>query len=170
LRPFRYDAARMNAFLGVLFRWLHIVPAAIVIGGVFMMRVVVPIGLTALDRPEQRHAVFLRCRRVFKMTTHPCILFLLVSGAYNTWTNWGAYRQTVPWSHAFWGPHLIMGVIVIGIALYVLAGKEPPRSHKSLMTANLVLLMLIVLAGGLTKWVRDHPAAYQRPDRLSAGR
>lgn len=152
----------MNAFLGVLFRWLHIFPATIAIGGVFMMRVVVPIGLMALDDPEQRQAVFLRCRRVFKMAIHSCILLLLVSGAYNTYTNWGAYKQTVPWSHAFWGPHVILGLTVMAIALYVLVGKEPPRSHKQLMTVNLLLLVLVVLAGGLTKWVRDHRADFQR--------
>ena len=160
----------MNAFLGVLFRWLHIFPAAVAIGGVFMMRVVVPIGLMAIDNPEQRQAVFLRCRRAFKMTMHPCILLLLVSGAYNTYTNWGAYQQTVPWSHAFWGPHVILAVTFIGIVLYVLAGKEPPKSHKSLMTVNLALLVLVVLAAGLTKWVREHPKAFQQMPRTAVGR
>jgi uncharacterized membrane protein len=160
VRPLPYDAARMNAFLGVLFRWLHIVPAAIVIGGVFVMRVVLPIGLMALDNPEQRHAVFLRCRRVFKMTMHTCILLLLISGLYNTWSNWDAYKVTVPWSHAFGDPHVILGVTVMVLAIVALAGKEPPKSHKTLMAVNLALLMFVVLAAGLTKWVREHPATF----------
>ena len=149
----------MDAFLGVLFRWLHIVPAAIVIGGVFVMRVVLPIGLSVVE-PDHQQTVFLRCRRVFKMAVHTSILFLLVSGGYNTWSNWAIYKETVPWSHAFWGPHVVLGLTAMAISLYVLAGKEPPKSHAKLMAGNLVLLLIVVFAASATKWVRDHPARY----------
>lgn len=156
----------MHMFLSVLFRWLHVFAAAIAIGGVFVMRFVLPVGLNLIDA-EQRQSVFLKCRRIFKLTIHPCILFLLVSGVYNTWGNWNAYRTTVPWSHAMWGPHVILGLTVIGISLYVLAGKQPPKSHRGLMTANFVLLMLVVLAAGLTKYVREHPSQFPRSEARS---
>ena len=152
----------MHMFLVVLFRWLHVFSAAVAIGGVFAMRFILPVGLNVID-PEQRHAVFLKCRRIFKLTIHPCILFLLLSGIYNTWSNWNAYRTTVPWSHAMWGPHVILALTVIGIWLYVLAGKEPPRSYRGFMTASFVLLIFIVLAAGLTKYVRGHPQQFSPP-------
>jgi putative copper export protein len=157
----------MHAFLSVLFRWLHIVPAAIIIGGVFTMRVILPIGLRALDDP-QRATVLLRCRRVFKMTVHTCILLLLVSGIYNTIANWPAYRATLPMSHAFWGPHVILGLLAIGISLYVLAGHQPPPAHQRWMAINLGVLLVVVLLADLTKWVRDRPASPQKVYQTSA--
>jgi uncharacterized membrane protein len=150
-----YDAP-MAAFLTVLFRWLHIIPACLAIGGAVFMRLVLPVGLAALDDPQQRQAVFLRCRRVFKMLIHTCILLLLISGSYNAWRNWAAYHEAIPLSHAFFGLHVILALMVFGISIAVLMGKEPPASHRKLMAVNLVLLALLVAAGSTLKWVRDN--------------
>jgi uncharacterized membrane protein len=152
----------MAAFLTVLFRWLHIIPACLTIGGAVFMRLILPVGLAVLDDPQQRQAVFLRCRRVFKMVIHTCILLLLVSGSYNAWRNWGAYHEAIPMSHAFFGLHVILALVVFGISIAVLMGKEPPASHQKLMALNLILLALVVAAGSTLKWVRDNtpkPAA-----------
>ncbi len=156
----------MNAFLGILFRWLHIIPACLSIGGVFFMRIILPVGLTVLP-PDQQKAVFLRCRRVFKFVIHPSILLFLISGTYNAMANWNAYHRAVPASHAFFGLHVLLAVIVFTIALILLAGKEPPVMHKKWMTVNLALLMFVVAAGSTLKWVRDHtppaPVATTQP-------
>jgi uncharacterized membrane protein len=146
----------MHAFLSVLFRWLHMVPAAIIIGGVFTMRVILPVGLKTLEEP-QRSMVLLRCRRIFKMTVHTCILLLLVSGIYNTIANWHAYQERLPLAHAFWGPHVILALVAMGISLYVLAGKQPPPTHQRWMAINFAILLIVVLCADLTKWVRDRP-------------
>lgn len=153
----------MSMFWSVLFRWLHIVPACLAIGGVFFMRVVLPAGLSGLE-PEQRQATLLRCRRVFKIIIHTCILLLIISGTYNAIGNWGKYRVTVPTSHAFFGLHVILALAVFVISIMLLLGKEPPPSHRKWMTVNLVLLALLVAASGSLKWVRDHaPAAAAAP-------
>src|SRR4051812_16412551 len=125
----------MNPILVVLFRWLHIVPAAIAIGGLFVMRFVLPVGLALLP-PEQAKPVFLKCRRVFKISIHASILFLLVSGVYNSWANWGKYHETIPRSHAFFGTHVLLGVIAIVLALVTLAPKDPPPTHRRWATVN----------------------------------
>jgi heme A synthase len=119
------------------------------------MRLVLPVGLAVLDDPQQRQRVFLRCRRVFKMVIHTCILLLLISGSYNAWRNWGAYHEAIPLSHAFFGLHVILALLVFGISIAVLMGHEPPASHRSLMAVNLILLALVVAAGSSLKWVRD---------------
>jgi hypothetical protein len=157
----------MHAFLSVLFRWLHIVPVAILIGGVFTMRVILPVGLKTLEE-SQRSMVLLRCRRVFKMTVHTCILLLLASGIYNTIANWPAYQARLPMSHAFWGPHVILGLLAMGILLYVLAGRQPPPTHQRWMAISLGLLLLVVLFADLTKWVRDQPTSPQKVYQTSA--
>src|SRR4051812_5231171 len=93
------EGSGMSAFLAVLFRWLHVIPACLAIGGVFFMRIVLPVGISGLE-PASRQVVYLRCRRVFKMMIHASILFLLVSGVYNLIGNRDAYHRTLPTSHA----------------------------------------------------------------------
>ena len=150
----------MDAFLGILFRWLHIIPACLAVGGVFFMRIVLPAGLAVMTDAEQKKAVFLRCRRVFKMVIHSSILLFLISGTYNAIANWPKYHVTIPLSHALFGSHVLLALVVFTIALFVLAGKEPPASHRQLMMVNLVLLFIVVATAGGLKWVRDHaPAA-----------
>jgi uncharacterized membrane protein len=146
----------MNAFLGILFRWLHIIPACLSIGGVFFMRIVLPVGLSVLP-PEQQKPVFLKCRRVFKFVIHPSILLFLITGPYNAWKNWTAYHNAIPASHAFFGLHVLLAIAVFAISLVLLAGKEPPVMHKKWMTVNLALLMFVVAAASALKWSREHP-------------
>lgn len=147
----------MTAFLGILFRWLHIIPACLSIGGVFFMRIILPVGLTVLP-PDQRKAVFLRCRRVFKFVIHPSILLFVISGIYNYIGNREAYHRVHPVavSHALFGIHVLLAIIVFTISLILLAGKEPPVMHKQWMAVNLALLMFVVVTASTLKWVRDH--------------
>jgi uncharacterized membrane protein len=151
----------MALFLVVLSRWLHIIAASLAIGGAFFMRIVLPLGLSAIESPELRRAVFLRCRRGFKMTVHPCILFLLLSGTYNLIQNREAYHQTLSLSHGLLGLHVLLGIAVFTLAIIVLMGNEPPAWHRQAMAINLVLLALVVLAGSTLKWVREHPHSQQ---------
>jgi uncharacterized membrane protein len=148
-----------DAILVILSRWLHLVAACAALGGTIVMRLVLPVGLGVISDPELRKAVFLRCRRVFKMVIHTAILIFLVTGSYNAWLNWGGYHRAVPMSHAVFGLHVLLALIVFGIALWVLTGKEPPKAHASAMLVNFVLLLLVVAAGSSLKYVREHPPA-----------
>jgi uncharacterized membrane protein len=123
------------------------------------MRAILPAGLSVLP-PEQQKPVFLRCRRVFKFVIHSSILLFLISGTYNAIMNWKIYGQAVPMSHALFGTHVLLAVVVFTISLVLLAGKEPPPSHKKWMTVNLVLLILVVAAASSLKWVRDYALAH----------
>src|SRR6186997_2396124 len=96
----------------ILFRWLHVISAILAVGGAFFIRVLLPKGLMLIDEPK-REEVLLKCRRAFKMTVHPAILGLLVSGVYNTIRNWEKYRIDRTKMHGLWGPHLILGLVVI---------------------------------------------------------
>src|SRR5258708_32707340 len=146
----------MSVCLAVMFRWLHVIPACLIIGGVFFMRFVVPVGLGVVEDPAQRQVAYLRCRRVFKFVVHPSILLLLVSGIYNLLGNRDAYHRTLPMSHALLGLHVLLALAVFTISLILLAGKEPPPTHRKWMMVNLVLLMFVVASASTLKWVRDH--------------
>src|SRR5688572_33026509 len=126
----------MDEFLGVLSRWFHVVTACIALGGVFFMRIVLPIGLRTLD-PDAQKQTFLRCRRVFKMVIHTAILLFLLTGTYNAIRTWPQYDAIKGLGHALFGMHVLLALIVFGIALYVTIGDEPPKSHRGLMALNL---------------------------------
>lgn len=144
--------------LDVFFRWIHVMSAILAIGGAFFLRVLLPTGLRLVDEPR-REEVLLKCRRAFKMTVHPAILGLLVSGVYNTIGNWDKYKLNRPLMHGFWGTHLILGLAVIVISLWLLAGKTLRPSHRGWMKLNLVLMFITVLLASSLKWARDHEVA-----------
>jgi uncharacterized membrane protein len=151
----------------VLSRWIHVMSAVLVIGGTFFIRMILPLGLAQADAAS-REAVFLRCRRIFKMLVHTCILLLLLSGGFNTWRAWGDYRLNRPLMHGLWGPHVFLGLTAMLIALITLAGRAPPRWHKQGAAINLVLLFLAVAAASTLKYVHDQ-AIRDRPIQLPAG-
>jgi uncharacterized membrane protein len=146
------------AVLDILFRWLHVIAACLTIGGAFFIYVILPQGTQSLDA-EQREGVFLRCRRGYKFVVHPSILIFLVTGVYNTMRNWSKYKLNPGAMHGLWGTHLLLALAVMAIALMLLAGREPTRSHRNLMRINLVLMFLTVAASSSLKWVRDYTVA-----------
>jgi uncharacterized membrane protein len=132
-------------FLVILSRWLHVVSACLALGGLFFMRVILPAGLAQAD-PASRDAVFLRCRRVFKMLIHTCILLFLITGAFNSWRAWDDYKLQKGIMHAFWGTHVLLGLAAIVIAVILLQPKTPPPWHRTGAMANLVILLLAIAA------------------------
>jgi uncharacterized membrane protein len=143
-----------SAVIAILFRWLHVVAAALAIGGVFFVRVILPVGLRTLDETS-RTQVMLACRRVFKMVIHTCILLLLVSGIYNSIRLFPQYRVNPPLLHGLWGGHILLGLCVFGISLWLLSGKQPPASAPGFMTLNLVLLLILVAVASSLKTARE---------------
>jgi uncharacterized membrane protein len=147
----------------ILSRWLHVISACLTIGGVFFIRFIVPRGLMLLDETPRRQ-VFLVMRRNFKIVIHTVILLLLITGIYNTWLAWDKYQLDKAVLHALWGTHILLAGLAFTISLYVLAGPEPPRSHRKLMAINFAILLLAVVAASSLKWAReramaDHPAS-----------
>ena len=140
----------MDVALSVLFRWLHVIFAALAIGGVFFMRVVLPAGIRHLDEAT-RDDVMLRCRRVFKYVIHSAILFLIISGTYNSIRLFDQYKGL----HGLWGTHLLLAFIVFGISLWLLMGKHSPSKHGRWSMVNLVLLIVLVAVASTLKNVRE---------------
>ena len=145
-------------FLTILSRWVHIVTAAVALGGVFFFCVVLPIGLGVLT-PEQKEAAFLKTRRVFKMVFHTCILLLVVSGTYNTIVNFPKYNLEPFPLHMILGIHLLLALTVFAIAIYALAGKSPRVNHRKWMAINLAILFLVVAAASTLKSAREKAVA-----------
>jgi uncharacterized membrane protein len=152
--------------LVVLSRWVHVISACLVIGGVFFMRFILPRGLRMLDESAGKQAM-LACRRSFKMLTHTSILLLILTGIYNTYLAWDKYKLDEAVLHSLWGMHVLLAALAIGIALYVLAGTEPPRAARRLMALNFVILLLAVAAASTVKWARERAVAQQAIENLA---
>ena len=143
-----------NPFLVILFRWAHVIGAALAIGGLVVMRFALPAGLRAIQDEALREEVFLRVRRVFKMIVHTAILLILAGGIYNTIRLWPGYKGL----HGLWGTHVLFGLVAIGIALWLTMGKRPPAEHSTFALLNVVLLVVIYALGSPVKWAREKKA------------
>jgi uncharacterized membrane protein len=139
------------AVLDILMRYLHIVAACLAVGGAFFIRFLLPVGTRDLDA-ENKDFVFLRSRRAFKMVVHSSILAFLVSGIYNSIKLFPQYKGL----HGLWGTHILLGLVIFAISIVLLKGVEPPRSHKTWMKANVVLMLLAILVASSLKWVREN--------------
>jgi uncharacterized membrane protein len=148
----------MNPVLIVILRWLHIIPAAIAIGGMIFMRFVLPAATRSLGEAEAAE-VFLRARRVFKIMLHASILFLIISGVINSIRFYPAYVQHRPLAIGLWHTHMFLAVIVFVISFWSLAGKAPPASHRAAGIATVVLLLLLVAVSSTLQYVRQTPVS-----------
>jgi uncharacterized membrane protein len=157
-----------NPVMIVILRWLHIIPAAIVIGGLLFMRFILPGAIAQL--PEaQREEVFLRARRTFKMFVHTSILLLVISGVINSIRFYPIYVERKPLAFALWHSHMFFAVIVFAISIFALAGKQPPPSHRVLGTVNIILLLLLVAASSTLQWVRTRSLTQSPPATTATG-
>jgi uncharacterized membrane protein len=148
---------QMNAVLIVILRWLHIIPAAIAIGGLIFMRFVLPAAIRPLGDDPARE-VFLRARRIFKIMLHASILLLIISGVINSIRYYEFYKATKPLGIALWHTHMFLAVIVFVISFWSLAGKTPPASHRAVATVNVILLLVLVAVSSTLSFVRQKHA------------
>jgi uncharacterized membrane protein len=144
----------MNAVLIVILRWLHIIPAALAIGGLVFMRFVLPVATRSLEE-EQSREVFLRARRIFKIMLHASILLLIISGVINSIRYYDFYKATKPLGIALWHTHMFLAVIVFVISFWSLAGKAPPASHRAAAMVNVILLLVLVAVSSTLSYVRQ---------------
>src|SRR5437868_10877664 len=142
----------MHPVLIVILRWLHIIPAAIAIGGTIFMRFVLPAATGSLP-DDQAREVFLRARRIFKIILHASILFLIISGVINSIRFYPQYVQHRPLAIALWHTHMFLAVIVFIISFWSLAGKEPPKSQKTAAPGKVILLLLWIGVSATLQYV-----------------
>lgn len=158
----------MAPFLVIFVRWIHLSAACLVLGGVFFIRFIFPAANRGVEAGAAQ-AGFLRVRRAFKMVVHSCILLLLISGTYNAVRYWPAYtRMGAGLGHSLFGLHLLLALLVFGIALWLLAGREPPASHRTWAVVNVVLLLLTIAAASTVKYFREQAAGANGPAAAAA--
>lgn len=141
--------------LAILSRYFHVITACMVIGCVFFLRVLLPIGTRGID-PETLEAVSLRSRRAVKMVIHAGTLLLLASGIYNAVGNWKTYTQYPRVLHGIFGVHLLLALSALALLMVAFAGRAARRSSGGLTRWALVLLFLAVAAASTLKAGREY--------------
>ena len=137
-----------SQLLGLLFRWLHIIPMAVLVGGTIFMRLaLVPASNETGGAAELRESI----RRRWAKWVGISVLFLLVSGLYNAVTKILAY-DLPPTYHM-----LVMVKLVLGLAVFFVASLLSGRSEKAqkfreqemkwLNILCVIMLVLILVAG-----------------------
>ena len=140
--------------LVIAMRVLHVLSAVVAVGGAFFMRLALHRALADLDEAA-RAALVARVRRSFKIMVHACVTMLLITGAFNTWRNWELYSLRPGLTHGLWGGHLILGLGVMGVSLWLLAPAAPRPGTPRWMSLNLLLMILTIALASGAKFVRD---------------
>ena len=152
----------------ILWRWLHVISACLLVGAAFLVYAIVPWALLDLET-QARESALLRLRRGFKMLVHVCSLLLLISGTYNAIGNWRAYGRNIPLTHALFGPHLLLGLVIFALLVVMLARRVPRPSDRTWLGATVALLFITVAIASALKYAREHPKAVQQTTSYSSG-
>ena len=142
----------MDEIIQHLSRWLHILPAIILVGGTIFMNLVLTPALDGND-PEQN--VKAQVKRTWSRIIMLCALLLLVSGFYNTYLTVTGDEKPGGMYH---GLLTLKLVLVFGI-FYIsslLAGKSEPAKKFQQKEAlwskvNMIAAITVVLLAGAMK-------------------
>ena len=160
----------------LLSRYLHIVSAAVLVGGTLFYELIMPVAIDELKDP-QKLSVFARARWAFRWIVWCSAAFLLITGAVSTYRNWYAYsgaeselREGLPpepeavtktkrhfhveGAGNWWLAHAAGGVAAVIIALALVKGRTPPRYPLFWMRLNLGLLLIVIFLASTTRHVR----------------
>ena len=140
----------------VIFRWLHIGPVIVAIGGAFFARFIILPSIVETLSEDQRGQVHSAVIRRWKKVLHICIALILISGAYNFYHG---FRMKPPLYHMLFLPKFLaaLGIFFIASAL---VGKSEAfesmrRENKKWLGILIALAVLIVLISGIMKNLPD---------------
>ena len=156
----------------LLARYLHIIAAALLLGGTLFYELIVPVAIDDL-KDEQKLWVFARARWAFRWLVWCTAVTLLLSGAVATYRNWYGYsgveaainnpdyaeqlareRLHIEGAGYWWLAHATGSLLGLGMALSLVKGRTPPRCPLVWMRINLLVLMLVIFLASTTRHVR----------------
>lgn len=147
-----------NQILGLVSRWLHVIPVIILVGGTIFMRLaLVPAASQTSASAELREAIRSRWAKLVMLS----VLFLLITGLYNAFTKILGY-ELHPTYHS-----LVLVKLVVGFVIFFLASRLSGRSEKAakfreqetmwLNILCLLMLALVLIAGYMRFMSTDAP-------------
>jgi hypothetical protein len=161
-------------------RYLHIVCAALIVGGTLFYEMVVPVAVEDMP-PGQQLAVMGRSRWVFRWVVWVSCFLLVVTGVASAVRHWNTYAEgsqteeatvtvvdapatatqpAVPTAKfklrsGWWFvAHASTGFMAVIIAMGLTMGGTPPARPVQWMRMNLVILMIVIFLGSVSREVR----------------
>ena len=159
-------------YLNLLFRWMHILPAIIAVGGsIFMRAALLPAvsGLSDSERPKFHEAV----RSRWSKWVMGAVLFLLVSGFYNFFYNTRTYKLPPVYQMLF-GIKFLLALGVFALAS-ILSGRSSlaqklRQNPRPWLNLNVTLAVLVVLLSGVMRTMDHGPKKADTPPAQAAAK
>ena len=143
-----------DLIMPVIFRWLHIGPVIVAIGGAFFTRYIILPSLAETLSEDQRGQVHSAVTRRWKRVLHICIGLILISGIYNVYRGIVVLEKPMLY-HILFLPKFLaaLGIFFIASAL---VGKSEAfenmrRENKKWLGVLIALAVVIVLISGVMK-------------------
>ncbi|HVX11841.1 MAG TPA: hypothetical protein VHC22_11720 [Pirellulales bacterium] len=150
-------------WLGIAFRWLHILSAITAVGGTIFMRAALLPSISVLSE-EQRKALHEQVRSRWVKFVMGAILFLLVSGFYNFLrrNNLGFEGDFKKLYHLLFGVKFLLALVIFFLAS-ALTGRAAAferfrQNRKFWLTVNVVLAVTVVCISGVMRFIPSKPA------------
>jgi len=140
-------------YVGILFRWTHILAAITAVGGTIFVRVALLPSVAVLPDNE-RKALHEQVRSRWIKFVMGAILFLLISGFYNFMVKERPPGVT-PLYHALFGIKFLLALVVFFIAS-ALVGRSPAlarirQNARFWLTLNMILAITVVCISGVLR-------------------
>lgn len=162
----------MDMLVPLIFRWLHIGPAIVLVGGTaFMLFVLLPAAKVLPDEEhlKLRAAVIKR----WKQFVHTGVALFLISGFYNYVMVQAPLHRGDSLYHMLMGMKMLMALAVFALAEIMvgrskLADKFRQNSAK-ILSLNLTLAVAILMLSGFlkTRGVPDKPTVSPLPSEVT---
>lgn len=144
-------------YLGILFRWLHILAAITAVGGTIFMRMALMPSVKTLP-DDQRKALHEGVRSRWVKFVMAAILFLLVSGFYNFLTKLkspGIHADYNALYQSLFGVKFLLALVVFFLASALTGRAEAfvkiRQNARFWLTTNLVLAVVVVCISGVLR-------------------
>ncbi|MBT4693996.1 MAG: hypothetical protein HOB73_11690 [Planctomycetaceae bacterium] len=141
----------MDDMISLISRWMHILPAVVMVGGaIFTQLVLCP----SLDGNDPENAVKQQIKRKWSKVIMGCALLLLLSGLYNTMVIFGADDKPGGMYHGLLALKLVLACSIFYISS-MLAGKSDAAlkfQEKEAFWGKINMyaaIIVVLLAGGM---------------------
>lgn len=147
-------------YLGILFRWMHILAAITAVGGTIFMRMALAPSLAVMSE-EQRRALTDAVRSRWVMPVMLSLTFLLISGFYNIVILEIHYKlSAIPYYHPLFGIKFLLALVIMYIAAALVSrGKATERiraNSRFWLNLNMWLAIVLVMISGVLR-MADKP-------------
>lgn len=139
--------------LPVVMRYVHVVSAVLAVGGLAFLITCFSPAIRLLE-DSLRQSVYKLAHDRFLRVLWIAIGGLTISGVYNWYLNFEAYRKLGPIGNALIGTKVLLAVIMFTLVIARSAGLINPKNPKLLPMINIHLAAIVILLASILRVLR----------------